>query len=239
MENAVDALKIAFAVFVFVMALSIAMYMFTQAKVTSDIVLQASDVTEFMEYTEMPPIEEGGSMINEDRIVGMETIIPTLYKYYKENYTVIFRNSDGTPMDLYVSQTNELLWSKSYTNKYYSSNTDLKKVCSFDVDEETSRHEPWTGNTKYYKQNLDMFLSGKEFKAPSGNGMDYNYSDMNINGWRRTHGFIEEYKDDQFRESLGEYTYNEVKQDYEDDTTSGLTNLKGKKKRVIIYTLMP
>ena len=237
MENAVDALKIAFAVFVFVMALSIAMYMFTQAKATSDIVLQASDVTQFMEYTEMPPIEDGTTIIGEDRIVGIETIIPTLYKYYKENYTVIFRNSNGTPMDLYVSQTNASLWSESYTNKYYSSDTDLK-VCSFDVDEETSRHEPWTGNTKYYKQNLDMFLSGGKFKAPSGNGMDYNYLDMNVNGWRRKHGFIEEYKDDKFRESLGEYTYNEVKQDYEDDTTSGLTNLKGKKKRVIIYTLM-
>ena len=49
MENAVDALKIAFAVIVFVIALSIGMYMFTQAKVTSDIVLQKSDITEFME----------------------------------------------------------------------------------------------------------------------------------------------------------------------------------------------
>ena len=42
MENAVDALKIAFAVFVFVMALSITMYMFTIALETSDTVLTES-----------------------------------------------------------------------------------------------------------------------------------------------------------------------------------------------------
>lgn len=40
MENAVDAMKIAFGVFVFTMALSITMYMFTMARETSDAVLQ-------------------------------------------------------------------------------------------------------------------------------------------------------------------------------------------------------
>ena len=224
MENAVDALKIAFGVFVFTMALSIAMYMFTMAKKTSDIVLQSSDVTALMEYIET------SDMIGEDRIVGLETIIPTLYKYYKENYTVIFLESDGTPMELYETQTNTDLWSAGYTNKYYDNNKDLK-VCSFDVDEETRRHEPWTGNTNYYKQNLDMFLSGGTFVAPSGNGMNYDYSNGRINGWGNS-SFIEEFKDSQFRESLGEYTYNDV------SALTGDTNVKEKKKRVIIYTLV-
>ena len=232
MENAVDALKIAFAVIVFVIALSIGMYMFTQAKVTSDIVLQKSDITEFMEYTEVENYEES----DVDRIVGLETIIPTLYKYYKENYTVIFRDSNGQPLTIYETQTNYMLWSgygkeDGYTNKYYNNNYDTK-ICSFDVDEETSRHEPWTGNNNFYKQNLDMFLSGGTFIAPSGNQMNYDYSDMNVNGWKRAHGFIEEYKDDKFRESLGEYTYDSG------TTISGLTSTKTKKKRVIIYTLL-
>ena len=235
MENAVDAIKMAFAIFIFVTALSITMYMFTKAKTTSDLVLQASDVTEYMEYTQLGDLANNETMINNDRIVGLETIIPTLYKYYKENYTVIFMNSNGTPMDLYTSQTNEKLWSKNYVNKYYKSKADLKKVCSFDVDEETSRREPWTGNMNYYKKNLDMFLSGKTFYAPSLNGMDYDYS--KINGWLGSKGFIEQFKDKKFRESLGEYTYNKL-EDTDDGTNSGLTNVKGTKKRVIIYTLM-
>ena len=187
MENAVDALKIAFAVLVFTMALSLTIYMFTEARVTSDAVLQTSDVTEYMEYVESDNIE------NEDRIVGLETIVPTLYKYYKENFTVVFRNSDGTPLELYETKTNTNLWSTGYINKYYDNNTDLR-VCSFDVDEETRRHEPWTGNTDYYKQNIDMFLSGGIFEYP--NGLDeYDYGDIIGRG-----GFIEKYKDSQFRE---------------------------------------
>ena len=102
------------------------------------------------------------------------------------------------------------------------------------MDEETRRREPWTGNTNYYKQNLDMFLSGGTFVAPSGNGMDYDYSSRNINGWGNR-SFIDEYKDKRFRESLGEYTYNSVNSS---DTTSGLTNVEGQEKRVIIYTLL-
>lgn len=231
MENAVDALKIAFAVFVFVMALSITMYMFTIALETSDTVLQSSDVTEFMDYVEM------SDMIDDERIVGLETIIPTLYKYYKENYTVIFRNADGTPLELYETQTNVDLWSTGYTNQYYSNDKDVR-VCSFDVDEETRRHEPWTGNMNYYKQNLDMFLSGGTFFAPSGNGMNYDYSDRHFNGWG-DRSFIEQFKNSRFRESLGEYTYNAVDTETNTDTTtSGLTNVEGRKKRVIIYTLI-
>ena len=224
MENAVDALKIAFGVFVFTMALSLSIYMFTMARETSDIVLQSSDVTTLMEYIET------SDMIGEDRIVGLETIIPTLYKYYKENYTVIFLKSDGTPLELYETQTNPTLWSPGYTNKYYDDNQDLK-ICSFDVDEETRRREPWTGNTNYYKQNLDMFLSGGTFVSPSGNGMDYDYSDNN--GWG-SRSFIDKFSDSQFRESLGEYTYNDV----QSTTGTETANVKPKKKRVIVYTLV-
>lgn len=43
MENAVDALKIAFGVLVFVIALTVAFALLSQAKATSDIMLFASD----------------------------------------------------------------------------------------------------------------------------------------------------------------------------------------------------
>lgn len=228
MENAVDALKIAFAIFVFVMALSLTIYMFTQARETADIVLQSSDVTEFMDYTSLEELEEGTTMVGSERIVGLETIIPTLYKYYKENYTVIFLEGNGSPMTLYETKTNVNLWSTGYTNRYYSNNQDTR-ICSFDVDEETRRHEPWTGNTDYYKQNLDCFLSGETFVFPSGNGEEYNYGSIIGRG-----GFMEQYKNAQFRESLGEYTYNNV----DPNQTSGTINTANRTKRVIIYTLL-
>lgn len=219
MENAVDSLKMAFAVFVFVMALSIVMYMFTQAKATADVVLESSDVSGYMEYIEL---EDNKLTIEGDRIVGLETIIPTLYKYYKENYTVIFRNADGSFMELYKTPIKN--WSPEYINKY---DIDDYSICSFDVDEEYARYEPWIGSNITMKENLDHFLEGGKYTYQTSNGtIEYDYGK----------GFIEKYKDYKFRESLGEYTYGEVSKG-NDEAIEGTTQVKPKKKRVIIYTL--
>ncbi len=217
MENAVDALKLAFAVIVFVMALSLTIYMFSEARTTADIVLHSSDVTYYMEYEgDVSGLTAEEINRRENRIVGLETIIPTLYKYYKENYVVIFKenSSDTGFMKLYDTKTNTDLWTLGYYNRYFGGNS--TKICSFDVEEETKRHEPWVVNNKFYKDNLDAFLSGGQFVFPDGSGQAYNYS-----------SFIEQYKNTQFIESLGEYTYNE--------TTAGI--VKERKKRVIIYTV--
>lgn len=230
MENAADALKMAFAVFVFVMALSLAIYMFSQARTTADAVLYASDSTRFVDYEEARVDPTTGAIIGEDRIVGLETIIPTLYKYYKENYTVIFRGRSGTSLKLYDTQTNVDLWSTGYINKYYPNNRDLR-ICSFDVDEETRRHEPWTGNRENYKKNLDAFLSGGKYKYTTSNAdaitgsvnREYDYSANFSAG-----SFMEQYRNTKFKENLGEYIYN----------ASTAENAEAKKKRVIIYTIL-
>ena len=117
MENAVDALMIGFAVLVFTMALSLTIYMFSDAVKTSDLVLHSSDITEFMEYQGFDNFTEAEGSKN--RVVGLETVIPTLYKYYKENYTVIFRDASGNFIELYHTKTNTDLWSEGYINKYY------------------------------------------------------------------------------------------------------------------------
>ncbi len=229
MENATDALYIAFAVIIFVIALTITMVMFSRLGEVSGVAISSSDITEFYEY-------EGADINKANRTVGLETIIPTLYKYYKENYTVIFLKKDGTPLGLYNSETNRDLWGNGTNDntgnigKYYSSNSDYEKVCSFDVDEEITRHEPWTGTTEDYKNNLDAFLKGGKFNYPSDpSQVAYDYSrQLNNNG-----GFIglcatNNYK---FKEMLGEYNYNVETEGHE----SAL--LKNRKKRVIIYQL--
>lgn len=95
MENMVDALKMAFAVIVFVMALTIAFAVFSQAKATSDIVLYMNDKTNFEEY-----IEENK---NEKKIVGMETIIPLVARYidYNENYSIEIQNTNGSSIAVF------------------------------------------------------------------------------------------------------------------------------------------
>ena len=234
MENAVDALKMAFGVLVFVIAFTIIMTMFTRARETSDLVLQSSDVTEYMTYTEQDDILSGVTLTGEERIVGLETIIPTLYKYYKENYTVVFLQQDGRPLELYETKTRPSQWSTGYTNRYYSDN-DETKICAFDVDDETRRHEPWVGSNERYKENLDNFLSGNSptygVSWNTEGSVTYDYGE----------GLIKKYDDKQFRESLGEYTYNAITaEDLENEEDADrITNVQGREKRVIVYTLQP
>lgn len=217
MENAVDALKIGFAVLVFAMALSLTMYMFSNARQTADLVLHSSDMSSYMEYIEP---EEG----SENRIVGLETIIPTLYKYYKENYTVIFRNASDSYLSLYETKTNTDLWSAGFTNRYYGGKN--TKVCSFDVNEETRRHEPWTGSETENKRMLDIFIQGGNYTYTDSRGVQtINFGEG-----------LYKYKNRKFTESLGEYVYNADNSEATDGNyDSGL--IKNRKKRVIIYTL--
>ena len=84
MDNVVDALIMSFAMFVFVIALTATMYMFNQVATTSEIVLYVSDRTNYFENIE---IDEANLNIT-TRIVDLDTIIPTLYRYYKENFCV-------------------------------------------------------------------------------------------------------------------------------------------------------
>lgn len=128
MDNAIDALKIAFAVLVFVMALSISMRVFSQAKAVSDEVFYMTDKTNFYEY-------EAGNERPEGRIVSVETIIPTLYRYYKENFNVIIgkdENEDGV-----VSGELEVLWEfnlEKEIKKYQTKNTDAPWVGNANID---------------------------------------------------------------------------------------------------------
>lgn len=251
MENAVDALKIAFAAIVFVLALTIGIAVFTQARTASDVILQGQDSTEYYEYIHAGIYDdETGQWIStgDTRIVGIETVIPTLYRYYKENYTVVFLEADGTPMELYETMTEPTLWSGSdpskntiapIVSKYYDGVLDVHvgvksndlKICSFDLDEETNRHEPWTGNANTdSKKNLDAFINGEEFAFPSNDGRVYKYK-----------GFINEHGDKKFREQMGEYNYDlNVGEGEQDTNTHGAYDdtIKNKKKRVIVYQVI-
>ena len=91
MENAVDALKIAAAVLVFVIALTIAFALLSQAKATSDIMLFASDKTNYYTYSNEAENKAG-------RIVGADVVISSLYRYYKESVVVRVYDTDGTTL---------------------------------------------------------------------------------------------------------------------------------------------
>ena len=95
MENAADALKMAAWVLIFVVALSIIINAFGMARQTTDILISYNDNEYYTDY-----VEQGST----ERKVGYETIIPAIYRAYKENYKIIFLNNDGTPMYFYENK---------------------------------------------------------------------------------------------------------------------------------------
>lgn len=247
MENATQALIIAFTVLVFVIALTVSMVSLNSVKRVSDTILYTKDETNYYTYTDVK------GKAKENRIVGLETIIPTLYKYHKENYTVVFKTAkyneaEGTFSEIeylpvYTVQSNRNWQETSYKtlmiDKYYGKGNDnasqqyeLKKqqIFSFDMDEETLRHEPWTGSEDKIQENIRCFLNGETYKNPN-NGSPYkNYSESPlING-----GFIAKYKDKKFVETIEEYKY--TSSQASESTLGSLT--KEKFKRMIVFTLI-
>ena len=99
MENVADALKMAADVLVFVMALGISIASFSQAKQTAQIMVDYND----REYSETQYVEDIG-VEHTDRIVGAESIIPTIWRSYNEKIRIVFYENDaGTiPMELYT-----------------------------------------------------------------------------------------------------------------------------------------
>lgn len=92
MENATDALLIAFAILIFIIALSVSLTTLSQAKSTADIVLFASDRT----ITQTPlgvqyddeVAKQGG------RVVGVDTVIATIARTSKEMFAVKIIDND-------------------------------------------------------------------------------------------------------------------------------------------------
>ena len=93
MENAADALKMAGAVLIFVIALSISIVSFGQVRQASDVILN---------YKDRETVYIDGDYYYEatgtERTVGLETVIPSIYRAYNEQYKIVFQFADGRPI---------------------------------------------------------------------------------------------------------------------------------------------
>lgn len=238
MENAVDAIKMAFAVLVFVAALSLAMFSFTQVRQVTARITDESDMQEY--YSQLRLEDINSVKINSRREVGVETIIPTLYRYYKENYTVLFYSGklDGegkliedetNPISLYTTETDNKYLEKSFLNK---GNT--RSIFGFDLQDEQIRREPWIANLDMNFNFINAFIKGGKTEqyrtsksSPAGgnnfgqglnpDGSTYNYYEIVFGKILEsgTSGLIG--KNYKVIERFGEYNYNITTQKTDDD----------------------
>ena len=105
MENAADGIKMAGAVLIFVLAISIIILAFGQVRETADILLDYKDRETTYSYYKPTDV----------RYVNMETIIPTIFRSYIDNYKIVIKDSKGEPIELYSIISND-----GSRNHYYS-----------------------------------------------------------------------------------------------------------------------
>lgn len=85
MENVADALKMAGAVLLFVLALSIIILSFGQVRESADTIIDYKD-------RETSYIDGNYYYVGNEnsRNIGLETLIPSVYRAYLENYKIVF-----------------------------------------------------------------------------------------------------------------------------------------------------
>ncbi len=236
MENAEKALLIAFAVIVLVFALALAINMFSKVTVTAEHLAFYADSTIYYDNVEMEASSYSDEHIKDGtvRIVNAETIIPTLYRYYKENFCV--KIYDGTNKLIQIFDVNlegkvhgaagdthadnnaqKPVHIENYAyNKVY--NDTSKSYCLFGA--------PWLGSTESVKTRIDYFIDGK---AGYINNTYVNYKGNLFYEARKT--------GKQFKERFINYSYTGQTM-VTDDGDELVTGEKSKDKIVIIYTLI-
>lgn len=130
MENAADALKMAGFMFLFIMALTIGIFSLSQAKATAESIIYTRD--DRSDYTYVSELNG----MRTQRVVALDNIIPTIYRYRQENYRVEF-----------VGLTDKLYTGQDGTNIY-----------SLDLDEERIREEQWIGNQVQINRKLNQII---------------------------------------------------------------------------------
>ena len=209
MENATEALKMGAAVLMFVLALSVSLNAFGEARQTSQILLNYKDKEYNYTY-----VEDNGTT---SRTVSAESIIPSIYKAYKENFKIIFKKSPDEALEIYKKKG--------------------KSICYIDLQKESLANDSQKEIFINSLWNLDksFILAIIFIKAILyGKNRCSNWDEINnkfFNNEINLHeeGLYDIIKGKQFTEYLGVYYQNEV---------SGITessNVNDPEKRVITY----
>lgn len=167
MENAVQAIRMGFSMFIFALALTTSMYIFSICGNTAQAIVYYSDEANY--YDNISIKDE----ITTVRKVGFDTVIPTLYRYYKENFSVkIYDKTTNTEGLGTLIQVFDITTENKVNAAYRKSNGNID---SRNINEEERLlleeygkdkitflfGSPWNTNALVYaKQRVDFFVNG-------------------------------------------------------------------------------
>ena len=210
MENAADALQMAAAVLIFVLALTIAINSFGQARQTAQLILDNNDREYDYTYVDY-------DIATTKRIVSAESMLPTIYKAYRENYKIIF---EGLTKDeyLYEQRNEDGVWGE--------------KVYSIDMEFGVR-----LADDRRKLQFLMALLYGENMEETGGNTFDElsEYFEDSAGVRLKKDGLYDTIKGKTFVESIGVYYQEEAK----GGDVSNVPEANLTQKRVITYTFQP
>lgn len=230
MENATHALYMAAAFLVFIGAFSYSLYMVNKLNTTANMLVYRLDETNYydsLDLTEL--IADSDNTTNSYKIVSIDSIIPVLYKYYRESYTVRILDTNGELLQLFdTTVEGEVM---TATNLLSSRRTDRQKaLLSLYGDSDKACYmfgAPWLGSTnKDTKERIDMYISGDSGYI-NNTWVDY------------SENYLRQYEDRQFQEIFSEYTYegDTITSEDGEETLTGTRQTSA--KIVITYQLLP
>ena len=203
MENAADALKMAAAVLIFVMAISITINSFTETRVAATTILNNKDKEYDYSY-----VEDNGTT---ERLVSLESIIPTIYKAYKENYKIVFK---------------ENLFSDGVYKKINSETGTEDNVYSIDLQKEV------LGNDTQKEQFIMAILYGSKYDQYE---TVKNTFKKNLKISLNSAGIYDKINGKKLKESIGIYYQEEAGE--QDNTNPAVPDASKTEKRVITYSV--
>ena len=239
MENLTHALYMAFAILTFVVASSVSLYLVNKLNITSKAVVYSLDGSYYDSFELGKIIGNDNEEKNRSRIVGIDSIIPTLYRYYKETFAVKILDEDGNLLQYFDTTTESEVYSAVSTIK--DSRTEKQNALMSLYDDGDSYcymfGVPWLANiNKDAKTRIDMYISGKRGYI---NNTLVDYSKEFGTTSNKKYISLNNYKDRKFKEIYTQYAY---EGDTITDENDELVTLTGSKqiatKIIIIYQLL-
>lgn len=182
MENITDALKMAAAALIFIVAFSVTMVMFSQARQTTDKVVESINLNKYL-----PKIESLGN--NVTREVGIETVIPTLYRYAQsdDNIQIRILNEANEEIQVFDTTIESQIGKITYdtTNPDYDYLNSLNKKYNDPTKKAYMFGAPWYNQgSAYILERINAYIYGTKmihFSSVDYSKRDYlmKYADAN------------------------------------------------------------
>lgn len=246
MENVTKALYIAFAMLVFVIAFSVTMYMVNKLNYTSKEIVFRLDRKNYYDSLELSDVistnNDAGVDNRTERVVGIDTIIPTLYRYYKESFAVKILDENGNLLQYFDTTAEADVMRASVTLSSHRTSEQKALLSLYGASKPCNMFgAPWLGSTnKDAKTRIDMYIAGEKGYI-NNTFVDYktegnNLMNLSENGKRKFKEIFSQYAYE--GDTLTEGTYLSPGEEVSDD----LITLTGTKqiatKIVITYQLL-